>query len=95
MDKLHNTFIPAFTTILRNNEIRIIGILVIVLILSLLLYMDSLSQLAASVIGRDDSSHGLFVPFIAAFFLWEQRKKIKNMLAYQKVRRVGRFRRGG
>lgn len=78
MDNLHNTFIPAVITILRNNKIRIIGILAIVLTLSLSLYRDSLTKLAASVIGRDDSSHGLFVPFISAFFLWQQRDKIKK-----------------
>jgi exosortase len=32
----------------------------------------------ASVIGRDESSHGLFVPFISAFFLWQKRDKIKK-----------------
>ena len=78
MDNLDNTFIPAVITILRNNKIRTIGILAVVLILSLSLYRDSLSQLAASVIGRGDSSHGLFVPFISAFFLWRQRDKIKK-----------------
>jgi exosortase len=69
---------PAFITILRNNKIRTISILGILIILSLSLYRNSLSQLAASVIGREDSSHGLFVPFISAFFLWQQRDKIKK-----------------
>jgi len=78
MDNLHNTFRPAFITILRNNKIRTISMLGILIILSLSLYRDGLSQLVASVIGRDDSSHGLFVPFISAFFLWQQRDKIKK-----------------
>ena len=51
----------------------------ILMILSLSIYQQCLSQLIASVIGRNDSSHGVFVPFIAAFFLWEQRSKIKKL----------------
>ncbi|MBN2107205.1 MAG: exosortase/archaeosortase family protein [Deltaproteobacteria bacterium] len=50
----------------------------LLIILSLSIYRQSLSQLIASVIGRQESSHGLFVPFIAAFFLWEKRSRIKN-----------------
>jgi len=78
MDNFNNTFIPSVITILRNKKVRTISIVGILIILSLSLYRDILLQLAASVIGRDDSSHGLFVPFISAFFLWQKRDKIKK-----------------
>ena len=54
--------------------------LAILIILCFFVYRQSLSQLIASVVGRQESSHGLFVPFIAAFFLWEQRSRIKNLV---------------
>jgi len=70
---------PAAISILRNTKIRIISTLGILIILGLSIYWQSLSELIEGVIGRNDSSHGLFVPFIAAFFLWEQRGKFKNV----------------
>jgi exosortase len=54
--------------------------LVILIILCLSVYQQCLSQLIASVVGRQESSHGLFVPFIAAYFLWEKRSRIKNFV---------------
>ncbi len=70
----------AGISILRTPASRIISMLVILIILCLSVYRQSLSQLIASVVGRQESSHGLFVPFIAAFFLWEQRSRIKNLV---------------
>jgi len=72
------TFIPAALAILQHPGIRITGIFAIVLVLSLSLYRQSLTQLAASVIDRQDSSHGLLVPFISAFILWQRRDTIKK-----------------
>ena len=69
---------PADISILRTPASRVISILAILIILCLSVYRHDLSQLIASVVGRQESSHGVFVPFISAFFLWERRSRIRK-----------------
>ncbi len=38
--------------------------------LGVTLYREALYELSASVLNREESSHGLFVPFIAVYLLW-------------------------
>ncbi len=38
-----------------------------------LFYREALISVAQAVLNRDDSSHGVFVPFLSAFFLWIKR----------------------
>jgi exosortase len=43
------------------------------------LYWETLHALAVAVIGRQDSSHCIFVPFISTYFLWLKFDKIKGI----------------
>lgn len=46
--------------------------------LGLFVYSEILSGLLNSVLHREGSSHGLFVPFISGYFLWLKREEIRN-----------------
>jgi len=52
-----------------------------VLIVSLLgyLYADSLVFLFSRWFGSDDYSHGLFVPFISGFLIWQSRHRLSHL----------------
>lgn len=41
-------------------------------------YRESLTSIALAVVNREDSSHGLFVPLIACYFLWLNRKGLSS-----------------
>jgi len=69
---------PACLSILHTPASRVISLFAILIILGLSVYRHDLFQLIASVAGRQESSHGIFVPFISAFFLWERRSRIKK-----------------
>jgi exosortase len=57
-----------------------LGILMVVLVgLGFFLYQDALWELISSVLNREGSSHGIFVPFISAYFLWMKRERIRNV----------------
>jgi exosortase len=43
----------------------------------LILYGNAIATVMSQVINRSDSSHGVFVPFLTAFFLWTARDRIK------------------
>src|SRR5574337_849302 len=49
-----------------------------VLIVALLIYMyaESLAFLFSRWFGTDDYSHGIFVPFISAFLIWQSRNRL-------------------
>ena len=47
--------------------------------LGLMIYGESLCALFASVLQREDSSHGLFVPFISGYIVWLKLDKIKEI----------------
>lgn len=46
--------------------------------LALFFYRETLLEIALSVLHREGSSHGLFVPFISAYFLWLKWEKIRQ-----------------
>lgn len=66
----------------RKQELEVkwrIFILVAALFLfGVLLYRETLHSLLLHVLHREGSSHGVFVPFISAFFIWTRRKHIKS-----------------
>ncbi len=64
-----------------NKKIRILLLTVISITLGFTLYRTILSDLISSVLHREGSSHGVFVPFISAFFLWQNWGKIKSLEA--------------
>jgi exosortase len=44
----------------------------------LLFYHDAIVAVATNVLNRGDSSHGVFVPMLALFFLWTIRERIRE-----------------
>jgi len=62
-----------------NGPGRLIIFWLILIGLGVTIYAEPLSTLAVSVLQRHDSSHGLFVPFIAAYLVWLKYDKIKGI----------------
>ena len=57
-----------------------LGLLFLCLVIAaLLLYKSALVSLIAAVIHREGSSHGVFVPFLSAFFLWTKRQALREL----------------
>lgn len=42
------------------------------------LYQDSILKVLADVVNRSDSSHGIFVPVLTAYFLWTLKDRIRK-----------------
>jgi exosortase len=72
-----NTSIPSIST---NNSTRIrLAVLALLIILAgLLLYRSALVELITSVLNREGSSHGLFIPFISGYFIWLKSDSLKR-----------------
>lgn len=61
-----------------NRKVRFIELLV-VLAGVIFFYKESLSLLFSTVVHRQGSSHGLFVPFVSGYLLWLKFDRIKNL----------------
>ena len=48
-----------------NGKMRVFVSAAVLVVLGLLVYRDTLSELISSVLHREDASHGLCVPFIS------------------------------
>ena len=57
---------------------RLVILTVALLGLGFFLYQDVLRELISSVLHREGSSHGLFVPFISGYLLWLKRERIRQ-----------------
>ena len=62
-----------------TSKSRLFLFLLILSGLGLTIYSSALQTLFAAVIHRDGSSHGIFVPFLAAYILWLRLDKIKRL----------------
>lgn len=62
-----------------SGKIRFLIFLFLVVFLAGLLYRGPISALYDAVLDRQDSSHGLFVPLISAYFLWIRFNRIKEI----------------
>jgi len=67
------------TKIANQLCVRLSLLLFCVLLAGLLLYQSALVSLISAVIHRQGSSHGVFVPFLSAFFLWTKRDAIRKI----------------
>lgn len=71
---------PLTTKTIRiSGKYRNLVLFLIIVGLSLIIYSSALSDLIMSVLHREGSSHGLFIPFISAIILWGKRQKIKGL----------------
>lgn len=66
-------------TIRINSKIRILILFVILMGLGLTVYCDAMSGLIVSVLHREGSSHGVFVPFISGIVLWQRWERIRKI----------------
>ncbi len=62
----------------RLNK-KFITVFVPAFVIGFLLYRSSIVSLISAVINRDDSSHGLFVPFLSGYFFWKKRESIRKI----------------
>ena len=61
----------------KKHIIRISLLTLCILGAVLLLYRSAILHLITAVLHREGSSHGLFVPFISAYFLWMKRERLR------------------
>ena len=71
--------IKARKTFYLSWKGRLVIFTVALLGLGFLLYQDILRELISSVLHREGSSHGLFVPFISGYFVWFKRRKVRKV----------------
>jgi exosortase len=62
-----------------SSQIRFASCTLCILLAILLLYRSAMLNLMLAVINRQGSSHGVFVPFISAAFLWMKRETIRKI----------------
>ncbi len=66
-------------TVRINSKIRIFILFAILMGLGLTVYSDAMSGLIVSVLHREGSSHGVFVPFLSVIFLWQRWERVKKI----------------
>lgn len=69
----------SIRSVLEDNKIRLFIFFAVILALSLTIYRNCLLDLVGCVLRRQGSSHGIIIPFISAFFLWQKREKLKRL----------------
>jgi len=62
-----------------SSNIRIAAFTLCTLLAVLVLYRSPILRLITAVVHREGSSHGVFVPFISAAFLWMKREKFREI----------------
>ena len=62
-----------------NGRLRLLFLFILLVGLGVFAYGGTLSSLMYSVLNREGSSHGLFVPFISGYFLWLKRERIRQL----------------
>ena len=71
--------IPAVNTESLGSKGRLLIFLSVLFVLGVTIYQESLTALAVAVLQRNDSSHGLFVPFISGYLIWLRLDRIKGL----------------
>ncbi len=57
---------------------RYLLVIILSALAGLFVYQDAILKVLTDVIHRSDSSHGVFVPFLAAYFIWTNKDPIKQ-----------------
>jgi exosortase len=71
--------LPIHMRYSQGSELKRILLLILLLgLIAATIYLDSLSAIFCEILGREDSSHGLFVPFISLYFLWHKRSHLRK-----------------
>ena len=56
---------------------RIAGLGICLALVGIILYSSIVPELFSSVLRREGSSHGVFVPLLSLYFLWRKRAELK------------------
>lgn len=59
-----------------NKQTRYILVAVVVLSAGATIFREALLNVFHAVVGREDSSHGIFVPFFSLYFLWLKKDEL-------------------
>ena len=80
LSMITNTNTPASSISTSNSKwIRLTILAVLIVLAVLLLYRSALVILITSVLNRDGSSHGLFIPFISGYFIWLKAASLRKI----------------
>ncbi len=74
---------------MKNNYSRITIFIILCLLSGVIFYREALTQVFTTVIHRDGSSHGIFVPFLSIYFLWFKFDTLKTIDLKTDPRGVG------
>jgi len=61
---------------MSSLRVRILAFFLVLLGATVFFYREALVDLIRAVLNREGSSHGIFVPFLSAFFVWTKREEI-------------------
>ena len=62
-----------------NKQYRIVLFVILSILTGIFFYRDAITQIFSVVIGREGSSHGVFVPFLSLYFLWFKFDTLKKI----------------
>ena len=64
---------------IKSKYYRLSIIFILITLAGLLIYQTAIIKVISAVLHREGSSHGVFVPFIALYFLWIKRDIIRKI----------------
>jgi len=73
-----NTSAPVISTS-NSTRIRAALLTLLIILAGLSIYRAALVELITSVLHREGSSHGLFIPFISGYFIWLKFDSLKRI----------------
>jgi len=79
MNSSNSTNTISSTKLANQLYIRLSFLLFWIILAGVLLYRSALINVLGAVIHREGSSHGVFVPFLSAFFLWTKREALREI----------------
>ena len=62
---------------MMTTRARILLLIILLGVIGVLVHRDVLYELAASVLRREDSSHGIFIPFISGYIIWQRQARLR------------------
>ena len=73
---------PTISKQIQPNPRRIsryLNVVALSVITGLVFYREAILMVLTEVINRNDSSHGVFVPFLSVYFLWTIKERFKTL----------------
>jgi len=64
---------------MKNNYYRLAIVIILAILSGLFIYETAIIKVISAVLHREGSSHGVFVPFLALYFIWLKRDMIRKI----------------